>query len=75
MAKARKVAKLPDECVPICLRKIAAARLGEPDVSELMLVSVIGWITSSQAEVYTKKAKRKMIAKKAMDMPEDRKQN
>ena len=40
-----------------------------------MLMSVMGWPNPSQAKVYTEKAKRKKMAKKAMDMLEDREQN
>ena len=36
-----------------------------------MLMAVMGWTNSSQAKVYTEKARRKSMAKKAMDMLDD----
>jgi integrase len=71
LVKARKQAKLPDECVPHGLRKVAATNLAEAGASEFMLMSVMGWTNPSQAEVYTEKARRKTMAKKAMDMLDD----
>jgi integrase len=74
LVKARKAAKLPDECVPHGLRKVAATNLAEAGASEFMLMSVMGWTNPSQAKVYTEKARRKSMAKKAMDMLDDEEQ-
>ena len=72
--KARKQAKLPDECVPHGLRKVAATNPAEAGASEFMLMSVMGWTNPSQAKVYTEKARRKSMAQKAMDMLDDEEQ-
>ena len=68
LVKARKAAKLPNECVPHGLRKVAATRLAEAGVGEFMLMSIMGWTNPSQAKVYTEKANRKKIAEKGMRM-------
>tara|TARA_A100000164_G_scaffold299278_1_gene273926 strand:- start:87 stop:209 length:123 start_codon:yes stop_codon:yes gene_type:complete len=39
-----------------------------------MLMSVMGWTNPSQAKVYTEKARRKSMAKKAMDLLDDEEQ-
>ena len=74
LVKARKQAKLPDECVPHGLRKVAATNLAEAGASEFMLMSVMGWTNPSQAKAYTEKARRKSMAQKAMDMLDDEEQ-
>ena len=43
LVKARKAAKLPNECVP----KVAATRLAEAGVGEFMLMSIMGWTNPS----------------------------
>ncbi|MBB53380.1 MAG: hypothetical protein CMF67_03295 [Magnetovibrio sp.] len=66
LVKARKTAKLPNECVTHGLRKVEATRLAEAGVGEFMLMSIMGWTNPSQAHVYTEKANRKEMAEKGM---------
>ena len=66
--KARKAAKLPDECVPHGLRKVAATNLAEAGTSEFMLMSVIGWTNPNHARKYTEKASRAKMAGRAIKM-------
>ena len=56
---------------PLSPPKPTEGRSNEPcraGASEFMLMSVMGWTNPSQARVYTEKARRKSMAKKAMDM-------
>ena len=53
LVKARKAAKLHNECVTHGLRMVAATRLAEAGVGEFILMSIMGWTNSSQAKVYT----------------------
>ena len=69
--RARKASNLPDEYVLNGLRKGPATLFVEADVGDFMQLSVMGPTNSSQAKVYTEKAKRKEMTKKAMDMLED----
>ena len=48
--------------------------LAEAGASEFMLMAVMGWTNPSQAKVYTERARRKSMAKKAMDLLDDEEQ-
>ncbi len=60
-----KAAGLPARCTSHGLRKAAATYLAEQGATTHQLMSWFGWTSPSQAEVYTKAANRKVMARSA----------
>jgi integrase len=60
-----RAAKLPERCTSHGLRKAAATYLAEQGATDHQLMAWFGWTSISQAQVYTKAANRKLMAKSA----------
>lgn len=60
-----RAAKLPERCTSHGLRKAAATYLAEQGATDHQLMAWFGWTTISQAQVYTKAANRKLMARSA----------
>jgi site-specific recombinase XerD len=60
-----KAARLPSRCTSHGLRKAAATYLAELGATDHQLMAWFGWTSISQAQVYTKAANRKLMAKRA----------
>jgi site-specific recombinase XerD len=58
-------AKLPARCTSHGLRKAAATYFAEHGATDHQLMAWFGWNSISQAQVYTKEANRKLMAKSA----------
>jgi site-specific recombinase XerD len=58
-------AKLPARCTSHGLRKAAATYFAEHGATDHQLMAWFGWTSISQAQVYTKAANRKLMAKSA----------
>lgn len=65
-ADAIEEAGLPDDCVLHGLRKCASRKLAELGLSEKVIQSITGHVTSRMIEKYTKGANQKKLAKQAM---------
>ena len=65
-ADAIEDASLPDDCVLHGLRKCAARKLAELGLSEKVIQSITGHVTTRMIAKYTKDANQRKLAKKAM---------
>jgi site-specific recombinase XerD len=60
-----RAANLPAQCTSHGLRKAAATYLAERGATDHQLMAWFGWTSISQAQVYTKGANRKLMARAA----------
>ena len=65
-AEAIEEAGLPDDCVVHGLRKCASRTLAELGLSEKVIQSITGHVTTRMIEKYTKDANQRKLAKQAI---------